>query len=165
MGALLLVSRTAAGAGAADIERAALATKKLENLQTNESKILLYGQRTNGSDTKYGQWACAKVVSIVLRKAGVKMDLQLGVGGIERSLKTWKRIGDSDDLKPGDVVVWTSRTKGNANRSCTGGGTCHVGIYTSDGYFHNDPRIKKPSFDGISLWAFKFKVGLRPPAR
>ena len=47
--------------------------------------------------------------------------------------------------------------------SCIGGGTCHVGIQTSKGRFHNDPMLRHPSFDGLSLLAFRFKAGYRSP--
>jgi hypothetical protein len=150
---------------AADINGAALATRRGPHLVRQGDRVLLYGQQTNGPDTRAGKWACAKVVSIVLRRAGVQMPVRLGVAGVERQLRGWQRLDDSDDLKPGDVVVWTRRWKGNPDRSCTGGGTCHVGIYTSDGYFHNDPLGDTPIFGGIGLLGFKFKVAFRPPER
>jgi hypothetical protein len=150
---------------AADINGAALATRRSSHLVRQGGRVLLYGQQTNGPDTRAGKWACAKVVSIVLRQAGVKMPVRLGVAGVERTLRDWKRLDTSDDLEPGDVVVWTRRWKGNPDRSCTGGGTCHVGIYTSEGYFHNDPLGDSPTFGGIGLLGFKFKVAFRPPER
>lgn len=164
LGLLVLAAPAAVhGASAAAINEAALATRTPANLHRAGDKVLLYGQQTNGPDTRKGKWACAKVVSIVLRRAGVKMDVERGVAGVERSLGRWRRITEKGKLRPGDVVVWTSRFKGNANRACTGGGTCHVGIVTTEGYFHNDPLGDQPTFDGIGLWGFSFKVGFRPP--
>ena len=153
---------------AADINGAALGTRRSSNLVRQRGRVLLYGQQTNGVDTHAGKFACAKVVSIVLRQAGLSMPVLLGVAGIERTLHArhdWTRIESTDDLRPGDVVVWTRRWKGNPDGSCTGGGTCHVGIYTSEGYFHNDPLGDSPIFGGIGLLGFRFKVAFRPPER
>ena len=149
---------------AAAIDEAALATRRPENLRRVGGKVLLYGQRTNGPDTEAGELACAKVVSIVLREAGVKLDVQLGVVGVEQALRRWPKVTSEDDLRPGDVVVWTSRLKGNRSRACTGGGTCHVGIRTRDGDFHNDPLGDSPTFGGLGLLGYRFKVAFRPPA-
>ncbi len=148
---------------AAAIDRAALATRRPESLARKDGKVLLYGQQTNGADTRRGKWACAKVVSIVLRQGGARLDVQVGVAGVEQALRGWRRIAREEDLRPGDVVVWVSRLKGNRSGACTGGGTCHIGIRTSAGYFHNDPLGDSPTFDGPGLLAYRFKVGLRPP--
>jgi hypothetical protein len=160
---LLLLLPTAALGGPAEINRAALATKVPANLRRDGDKVILYGQQTNGPDTRKGKWACAKVVSIVLRQAGVPMKVERGVSGVERSLARWRKVTSSSDLRPGDVVVWTSVFKGNANRSCSGGGTCHVGIYTTEGYFHNDPLGDHPIFGGLGLLGYRFKVAFRSP--
>jgi hypothetical protein len=148
---------------AAAIDRAALETRRPENLRREGGKVLLYGQRTNGPDTRGGKLACAKVVSIVLREAGVKLEIQFGVVGVEQALRKWQKVTDEDEVRPGDVVVWTSRLKGNRSRACTGGGTCHVGIRTSEGYFHNDPLGDSPTFGGLGLLGYRFKVAFRPP--
>jgi hypothetical protein len=149
---------------ASQINKVALETRTEENLYIKDKKVYLYGQQTNGADTRNGQLACAKVVSIILIKAGIKLSLQLGVAGIESNLKDWERIGNKKDLKPGDVVIWVSTIKGNRDCSCTGGGTCHVGIYTEKGYFHNNPLGHSPIFNGIGLLLkYKFKVAYRPP--
>ncbi len=161
--AILFFSSISFANTAFDINRAALDTKNLANLYIHEGKVILYDQQTNGPDTKNGKWGCAKVVSIILRKAAVKMEVERGVSGVESSLKKWQRITSSNKLKPGDVVVWTSRLKGNSNGACTGGGTCHIGIYTSAGYFHNDPLGDKPIFNGIGLLGYSFKIAFRPP--
>ncbi|HNY31513.1 MAG TPA: hypothetical protein PKO15_11555 [Fibrobacteria bacterium] len=132
-----------------------------EMVMRNDS-VYLFGVLTNGADTKKGQWACAKVASIVLQKSGSMKHVVLGVSQIESSLKNWKRIDREDSLIPGDVVIWTRRYKAGKDGNCVGSGTCHIGIVTTKGYFHNDPLLKRPSMDGLSLLAFKFKYGLRP---
>lgn len=134
------------------------------NLQADREKVILYGVRTDGPDTNYGKWACAKVVSVVLKKAGVPIKIVTGVASVESALRGWQRIEDERDVQPGDVVVWTHRFKGNRDGRCTGGGTCHVGIATTSGYFHNNPLGRKPIFGGTGLWAlYTFKVAFRPP--
>ena len=160
---VLFIPRWALAGRAQEINRAALATRAPANLYKRDGKVMLFGQRTNGPDTKHGKWACAKVVSIVLRQAGVDIDVLLGVSGIERSLKPWRRVTSQDQLRPGDVVVWTNRFTGNDNGACTGKGTCHVGIFTTDGYFHNNPLGDSPTFDGLGLLGFSFKTAFRPP--
>lgn len=126
--------------------------------------VLLFGVRTNGIDTKNGRWACAKVASILLKQSGAMKHVVLGVNQIESELKSWTKIESEDSLRPGDVIIWTRRYKGGPNGACTGGGTCHVCIVTTRGYVHNDPLLKRPSLNGLSLMAFKFKYGLRPRA-
>ncbi len=142
-----------------------IATKALDggNLVTQGSAIRLYGVRTNGPDTKNGDWACAKVATIILREAGVVPEISLAVRDVEKALEKWKKIDSEKDLRPGDVIVWVNRFTGRRDKLCTGGGTCHVGIVTEKGYFHNSPISNAPTFDGISLWAFEFKYGFRPP--
>ncbi len=134
-----------------------------ENYVEKNGKIILYGTRTNGVDTKNGQWACAKVATIILKKAGAVNKISLGVRHVETALKNWKRIKNKEDLKPGDVIIWVNRFTGRDDERCTGGGNCHVGIVTDKGYFHNSPLSDAPTFGGISLWAFYFKIGYRPP--
>jgi hypothetical protein len=125
--------------------------------------IKLFGIRTNGPDTRNGRLACAKVATIILKKAGATKKIYLGVRHVEKELKHWKKIQNEDDLKPGDVIVWTNRFSGRPDGRCTGGGNCHVGIVTVNGYFHNSPVTATPTFGGVSLWGFRFKVGFRPP--
>ncbi len=132
-------------------------------LSRHGDSVVLYGVRTNGPDTKQGRWACAKVASIVLHRSGVMKKVVLGVREVELALRSWKRIDDEDSLRPGDVVVWTRRYDAPEDGSCIGGGTCHVGIQTSKGWFHNDPLLRRPSFDGLALLAFQFKAGYRAP--
>ena len=159
-----LLAASSPSPSAAAIDRAVVETGRADNLRVTGKKVILYGEQTNGPDTRHGKWACAKVVSIVLRQAGVKMNVERGVGGVERALKGWTKVNAKKDLRVGDVVVWTSRWKGNDDGSCTGGGTCHVGIYSSKGYFHNNPLSDRPTFDGIGLWGFRFKIAFRPPS-
>ena len=125
--------------------------------------IRLYGIRTNGPDTKNGRLACAKVATIILKKAGATNKISLGVRHVEEALKHWKKIRNEDDLKPGDVIVWINRFTGRQDERCTGGGNCHIGIVTANGFFHNSPVTATPTFGGASLWGFRFKVGFRPP--
>ena len=143
----------------------ALAVNALEkgNYAYRDGVAKLYGVRTNGPDTKDGKLACAKVVTIILRKAGVVEKYVLGVRHVEAALKDWQKVESRKALKPGDVVVWVNRFKGRDDQQCTGGGNCHVGILTENGYFHNSPIAKAPTFGGFSLFAFKFKMGYRSP--
>ncbi len=66
-----------------------LACKALEggNYSDKKGVIKLYGIRTNGPDTQNGRLACAKVASIILKKAGVTKKVSLGVRRIEEDLK------------------------------------------------------------------------------
>lgn len=149
---------------ATEINRAAVAALDDSNLVVKDRKVYLYGVHTNGADTHGGKYGCAKVVSVALRKAGMDIPITLGVVGIETALKGWKRIPDPDQLRPGDVVVWVSRFKGHAKGACTGGGTCHVGIFSDRGYFHNNPLGYQPIYDGMGLvFGYKFKQAFRPP--
>lgn len=164
--ALLLMSLMAApGDLPARLDSLARTGLEPASLRVQGDTVLLYGVRTNGSDTKEGRWACAKVASIVLRRAGAMRSVVLGVRDIETALKGWTRVAHEDSLRPGDVVIWTRRFDAPADGSCIGGGTCHVGIRTSRGTFHNDPLLRRPSFDGVSLLGFRFKAGYRPPER
>ncbi|MBT8338965.1 MAG: hypothetical protein HKP58_13710 [Desulfatitalea sp.] len=134
-----------------------------DNYKETNGIVELYGIRTNGPDTKGGQLACAKVVTIILLKAGVVKEVFLGVGHVEKVLKNWEKVKNKKKLKQGDIVIWVNRFKGRTDNRCTGGGNCHVGIVTEKGYFHNSPISNAPTFGGISLLAFKFKIGFRPP--
>lgn len=161
------------------INQAALDTNNSKNLYRESGKVLLYGTQTNGADTNGGKWACAKVVHVVLKQAGAlgnlpvpirtkngktdyRMGIATGVSTVEKGLSGWKKITDESDVQPGDVVVWTNRLKGKKDKSCTGSGTCHIGIYTSRGYFHNNPLGDSPTFGGLGLYLFSFKVAFRP---
>jgi len=144
------------------INQTALDALSDKNLVIENNVVKLYGVKTNGADTEHGAWACAKVVTIILKQAGAIDQILLGVGKVEEKLSRWKKIEQEEDLKPGDVIVWLNRVSGRKDRRCTGGGNCHVGIVTDKGYFHNSPITHQPSFDGASLWAFEFKVGYRP---
>jgi hypothetical protein len=147
---------------ASKINSKAIDTKDKSTLYKKDGKVFLYGQQTNDAETQKGKLACAQVVSIVLREAGLNIPVQLGVNGIETQLSKWQKITKVSDLKPGDVVVWTSIFKGNKDCTCTGGGTCHVGIYTEKGFFHNNPLSDCPTFNGIGLsMGYKFKVAYR----
>ena len=124
---------------------------------------MLYGIRTNGSDTAGGELACAKVTTIVLKQAGAIEKVSLGVRHVEAELSHWTKIEEEGELSPGDVIVWVNRFNGRKDKKCTGYGNCHVGVLTEKGYFHNSPITDAPTFGGISLLGFYFKVGFRPP--
>lgn len=160
---ILLLSASVYSQTATLIHHLARHALDAENFKEEGGKIKLYGIVTNGPDTKNGDLACAKVVTIILQKAGVVDKVSVGVRHVESALTRWKQIKSKSDLKPGDVIVWTNRFKGRNDLKCTGGGNCHVGIVTDKGYFHNSPISDAPTFGGISLWFFKFKVGYRPP--
>lgn len=134
-----------------------------EALRTDGDSVILHGVWTNGPDTREGRWACAKVVSTVLRRTSAMRSIVLGVRDIESALKGWRKIDSEDSLRPGDVIVWSRRHEAPKDGSCIGGGSCHVGIQTSRGRFHNDPLLRCPSFDGLSLLVFRFKAGYRAP--
>ena len=143
----------------------AVATNALnaENYSKADDKILLYGVRTNGPDTAGGRLACAKVATIALRKAGAIDKIYLGVRHVEAELSHWQKIHKKSELKPGDVIVWVNRFNGREDKRCTGYGNCHVGIVTKKGYFHNSPITDAPTYGGVSLLGFYFKVGFRAP--
>lgn len=134
-----------------------------KNYSEKGGVVKLYGTRTNGPDTDNGRLACAKVVTIVLKKTGAIDKIRLGVRHVEADLKKWNKINREQDLKPGDVVVWMPLFAKKDGYRCTGGGDCHVGIVTNKGYFHNNPLTNKPTFGGVALWFLKFKTGFRPP--
>lgn len=151
---------------AENINEAALNALSDSNLVVADDKVILYGVQTNGIDTKNGKYGCAKVVSVTLRRAGVNIPVLLGVAGIETELRKWMKVRKSDSLLPGDVVVWISRFKGVKGGACIGGGTCHVGIYSENGYFHNNPLGNSPIYNGIGLkLGYKFKYAFRPPRK
>jgi hypothetical protein len=161
---LIAVLNAPAYARTADkINNVACNALESENYSDKMGEIKLYGIRTNGPDTQNGRLACAKVASIILKKAGVIHKVVLGVRHVEAALKHWEKIQNEDDLEPGDVIVWVNRFTGRSDRRCTGNGNCHVGIVTAHGYFHNSPITSTPTFGGLSLLGFRFKVGLRPP--
>ena len=159
----LVICNTLAAQTADTINTLASKALKPENLQVKNGNITLYGVTTNGPDTKNGQWACAKVATIILKEAKVVDTISVGVRHVESALKHWTKINDEDQLKPGDVIVWLNRFTGRDDKKCTGGGNCHVGIVTEKGYFHNSPISNKPRFGGVSLLGFYFKQGYRPP--
>lgn len=162
---MLIIEDGQAQALALRINQAASQALQPEHLVIQQRRVLLYGVQTNTADTLHGKYACAKVVSVTLRQAGVKIPVTLAVAGIETHLKHWQRIRHAEQLKPGDVVVWISRFKGHPHGACTGGGSCHVGIVSDRGFFHNNPLGNRPIFNGIGLsLGYRFKAAYRPPA-
>jgi hypothetical protein len=160
---IILFFNTACAQTAEKINKVGNEALAPENYIKRNDETFLYGIKTNGADTKNGQWACAKVATIILKKAGVVNRISLGVRHVETALTGWNKIKNKKDLKPGDVVVWLNRFTGRDDEKCTGGGNCHVGIVTDKGYFHNSPLSGAPTYGGISLWAFYFKMGYRLP--
>lgn len=134
-----------------------------DNYSYRNGVVELYGIRTNGPDTGNGRLACAKVVTIILQKAGIVDGYSLGVRHVEAALKDWQKVEDPKHLKPGDIVIWVNRFKGRKDQQCTGGGNCHVGILTENGYFHNSPIINTPTYGGFSILFLKFKAAYRAP--
>jgi hypothetical protein len=145
------------------INKIAIESFTNDNLTTKNDSVFLYKTLTNGENTNFGKWACAKVTSIILQKAGAIKKQRLGVNQIEKDIQNWTKITNPDSLKPGDVIIFYRIINGNSDKSCTGGGTCHIGIFTEKGIFHNSPLAKRPTFDGISLYVFKFNYALRAP--
>jgi hypothetical protein len=80
-----------------------------ENFVNQNGSVTIYGIRTNGPDKSYGQLACAKVVTIVLKKAGALSEISLGVRHVESALRNWEKIETEEDLRSGDVIVWINR--------------------------------------------------------
>jgi hypothetical protein len=100
----------------------------------------LYGHIYASPVTENGRLACARVVQIILRKAGVPGFRRplYGVSSIQYRTSGWKTVG-YDDIKPGDIVFWR---KAGHDEKCTGGGDCHVGIAVGNGQ----------SLDTHSIW-------------
>jgi hypothetical protein len=163
LSALGLVASAQPPSLSAHLDRIARAALDSGRMEVRHDSVLLYGVHTNGADTRHGRWACAKVASTVLHRAGALPRVVLGVRDIEKALAKWTRVTSEDSLRPGDVVVWTRRYDAPADGSCIGGGTCHVGVVTSRGRFHNDPLRGRPVYDGLALAAFRFKTGYRAP--
>lgn len=121
----------------------------------------LYGTEINDESTAYGRLACARVASILLRKAGVDTKILDRVAQIEKLVSDWKKINSPIDLLPGDVIIWKARGNGDV---CKGGGDCHVGIIIDDGQaYQNDWNLGYPVAAPInSIPGFTFKMGYRP---
>lgn len=132
----------------------------------------LYDVSIHNSCNKNGKYACARVAAAVLKQAGVIIrrtnsgpchgSLALAVNEVENQLQArrWKKVESSWSLKPGDVVIWRKIT--NLSGDCTGNGSCHVGIHSRKGIFHNDPWWNTPGYGTLSLAFFSFKVAYRP---
>lgn len=108
--------------------------KAPENLKKDGKVWRLYGTDIT-SETEGGRLACARVASILLKRAGAGVSVVNGVGSLERQLRGWTRLTSLSALEPGDVIVWTRRF---ADEECTGGGDCHVGIYWGSGLSYDN---------------------------
>lgn len=115
----------------------------------------LYGQTFRSSITKDGALACARVVQIVLRKAGVPGFSRplYSVRQIQSKTRNWKSVS-YDDIEAGDIVFWR---KAGHDEKCTDGGDCHVGIAVGNGQsLDNNGIFKKPEISGIG-WRMRWR--------
>lgn len=118
----------------------------------------LYGETFRDGTTNNGVLACARVVQIVLKKAGVPgfSSPLYSVSQIQQKTKGWKKV-DYDDIQPGDIVFWR---KAGQDETCSGGGDCHVGIAVGNGQsFDNNGIWRSPEISGISYrmrWRFMY---------
>jgi hypothetical protein len=118
----------------------------------------LYGEVFSDATTKNGVLACARVVQIVLKKAGVPGFSRslYGVRQIQSRTKNWKTV-KYEDIQPGDIVFWR---KAGQDEICSGGGDCHVGIAVGNGQsFDNNGIWGKPEISGIGYrlrWRYMY---------
>lgn len=138
-------------------------TQMAEDYRDNLDGDRLYGMTYRNGLTQNGRLACARVVQIVLKKAGVP-----GFGGalysvaqIQRKTRSWKKV-NYDDIQPGDIVFWR---KAGQDEVCSGGGDCHVGIAVGNGQsFDNNGIWGKPQISGIGYrmrWRFMYAKRMR----
>ena len=138
-------------------------TQLAEDYRDNLSGDRLYGMTYRDGLTQNGRLACARVVQIVLKKAGVP-----GFGGalysvaqIQGKTRGWKTV-EYDDIEAGDIVFWK---KAGHDDKCTGGGDCHVGIAVGNGQsFDNNGIRGKPEISRISYrmrWRFMYAKRMR----
>lgn len=131
---------------------------------------MLYGLPINGADTDGGRLACARVVTAILRQAGVALSPQTaGVAQLESALSHWSSITAEDDVRAGDVVIY--RHILNRNASCTGGGSCHVVISVGGSRVFGNSSYDLPLFARrgpqqhyrawLHLAGYRFKVAYR----
>ena len=136
-----------------------LAEDYRENLKGNK----LYGKTYSDATTKNGVLACARVVQIVLAKAGVPGFSRplYAVHQIQSRTRKWKTVS-YDDIEPGDIVFWR---KAGQDDKCSGGGDCHVGIAVGNGQsFDNNGIWGKPEISRIGYrlrWRFLYAKRMR----
>lgn len=170
------ISLSTSAQSASRINAAALKALHPSNYDTSKRVHTLYGHAINHADVNYGFLACARVVAAVLSVDGVIVPrlnngvetrtLALAVYEVETRLSKlrWKKIYNEEALLPGDVIVWRGLTNNKPGYFCAGNGSCHVGIVTTQGTFHNNYSYPRPNFDTSVLeGSFVFKVAYRPP--
>lgn len=134
---------------------------------------LLYGLPINGADTDGGRLACARVVTAILRQAGIALSPQTaGVAQLESALSHWHSVSAENDVRAGDVVIY--RHILNRAASCTGGGSCHVVISVGGSRVFGNSSYDLPLFAKrgpqqhyrawLHLAGYRFKVAYRPPS-
>ncbi|TNF01672.1 MAG: hypothetical protein EP326_03905 [Deltaproteobacteria bacterium] len=163
---LLLIASLMAAFITADVFAGAYSnrvTQLAEDYRDNLSGDKLYGMTYRDGLTQNGRLACARVVQIVLKKAGVP-----GFGGalysvaqIQGKTRGWKTV-EYDDIEAGDIVFWK---KAGHDDKCTGGGDCHVGIAVGNGQsFDNNGIWGRPEISRISYrmrWRFMYAKRMR----
>ena len=82
-------------------------TQLAEDYRENLDGKKLYGKTFSDATTKNGVLACARVVQIVLAKAGVPGFSRplYAVHQIQSRTKRWKTVA-YDDIEAGDIVFW-----------------------------------------------------------
>lgn len=138
-------------------------TQLAEDFKDNLSDGKLYGQSFRDATTNNGVLACARVVQIILKKAGVPgfSSSLYSVSQIQSKTRSWKKV-EYDDLQPGDVIFWR---KAGQDETCSGGGDCHVGIAVGNGQsFDNNGMWRSPEISGIAYrLRWRFMYGRRMP--
>ena len=123
----------------------------------------LYGRTFKDGTTENGVLACARVVQIVLAKAGVPGFRRpiYSVWKMQQKTRGWKTV-KYDEIEPGDIVFWR---KAGEDSKCEGGGDCHVGIAVGNGQaFDNDGIFRRPFIRGIGWrlrWRFLYAKRMR----
>lgn len=174
----ILVSASASAAGAAPTDKlAALPARILAAIDTAQVKRagrleLLYGLPINGPDTDGGRLACARVVTAILRQAGVALAPQTAsVAQVESALSRWHPVTAEDEVRAGDVVIY--RNILNRNGACTGGGSCHVVISVGGSRVFGNSSYDLPLLGKrgpqqhyrtwLHLAGYRFKAAYRAP--
>jgi len=134
-----------------------------EDYRDNLDGDKLYGMTFRNGLTQNGRLACARVVQIVLKKAGVPGfgGALYGVRQIQNKTRSWKKVS-YDEIQPGDIIFWR---KAGQDETCSGGGDCHVGIAVGNGQsFDNNGIWGRPGISGIGYrmrWRFMYAKRMR----
>ncbi|GAB4017103.1 MAG: hypothetical protein Fur0010_17470 [Bdellovibrio sp.] len=134
-----------------------------ENFEANLDRTTLYGEVFRSPITRDGKLACARVVQILLKQAGLpdfQEPLYL-VNQIQHFTKDWETIS-LDQVEAGDIIFWKRRF---SNNTCKGGGDCHVGVaVNSVQSVDNKGKYKRPTISKINRrLGWKFLFAKRPP--